>query len=195
MARMKSFEQALDAVARKLHPEDMEATIFYARTVPVANAPPTDKTFANQVAAAEMMQPLFDKHPNHPGLAHYLIHRVRRATDRDEGRQGGTGPTPVSLLTRRTRSICRRTSSRASATGTNRSRRIRGPRVPSQTRTPAALHPVTTTWCTRSSSRDARARRQEDSRPRSREPSVRSLLRRTARLQLRRDVGALRARA
>jgi tetratricopeptide (TPR) repeat protein len=72
LARMKSHEQAFDAL-RKMHPDDMEATIFYARTL-VANAAPTDQTFAQQVTAAEMLQPLFDKHPDHPGLAHYLIH-------------------------------------------------------------------------------------------------------------------------
>jgi tetratricopeptide (TPR) repeat protein len=72
LSRMKSHEQAFDAL-RKMHPEDMEATIFYARTV-VANAAPTDQTFAQQIAAAELLQPLFEKHPDHPGLAHYLIH-------------------------------------------------------------------------------------------------------------------------
>jgi tetratricopeptide (TPR) repeat protein len=72
LARMKSQEQAFD-VLRKAHPDDIEATIFYARTL-VANAPPTDQTFAGQLAAAQLMQPLFDAHPDHPGLAHYLIH-------------------------------------------------------------------------------------------------------------------------
>lgn len=72
LTRMKIFEEKLDAL-RRAHPEDMEATIFYARTV-IANASPADQTFANQIAAAEVMQPLFDKHPDHPGLAHYLIH-------------------------------------------------------------------------------------------------------------------------
>jgi tetratricopeptide (TPR) repeat protein len=71
-ARMQLHEQALD-ILRQAHPEDMEATIFYARTV-VANAPPTDLSFARQIAAGELLQPLFDKHPAHPGLAHYLIH-------------------------------------------------------------------------------------------------------------------------
>ena len=71
-SRMTSLEQALDAI-RRAHPEDMEATIFYARTR-VANASPTDMTFAQQIAAAEMLQPLFDAHPDHPGLAHYIIH-------------------------------------------------------------------------------------------------------------------------
>ena len=71
-ARMKAQEQAWDAL-RKAHPEDKEATIFYARTL-VANASTTDMTFAQQIAAAELMQPLFDAHPDHPGLAHYIIH-------------------------------------------------------------------------------------------------------------------------
>lgn len=72
LTRMKAHEQAFERL-RSMHGDDMEATIFYARTV-VANAPPTDQTFANQIAAANLLQPLFDKHPNHPGLAHYLIH-------------------------------------------------------------------------------------------------------------------------
>jgi tetratricopeptide (TPR) repeat protein len=71
-ARMKSLEAALQAL-HQAHPEDMEAAIFYARTL-VANAPPTDQTFAKQLQAAELLQPLFDRHPDHPGLAHYLIH-------------------------------------------------------------------------------------------------------------------------
>jgi hypothetical protein len=69
---MKAHEQALEALHRA-HPEDIEATIFYARAV-VANAPPTDKTFAQQLMAGSLLQPLFDAHPDHPGLAHYLIH-------------------------------------------------------------------------------------------------------------------------
>jgi tetratricopeptide (TPR) repeat protein len=70
--RMKAHEQAFKAI-RDLHGDDMEATIFYARTV-VANAAPTDQTFKDQITAGELLQPLFDKHPDHPGLAHYLIH-------------------------------------------------------------------------------------------------------------------------
>jgi tetratricopeptide (TPR) repeat protein len=82
-ARMASLEEAFDAL-RKMHPEDLEATIFYARTV-VANAPPTDRTFARQLAAAELLQPLFDAHPDHPGLAHYLIHAYDAPAIADRG--------------------------------------------------------------------------------------------------------------
>jgi len=72
LARMKAMEEAFAAL-HQAHPEDMEAAIFHARTM-VANADPADQTFAAQLRAAEMMQPLFDAHPEHPGLAHYLIH-------------------------------------------------------------------------------------------------------------------------
>lgn len=72
LTRMRAMEDAFAAL-HQAHPDDMEAAIFHARTM-VANAPPDDKTFARQLAAAQMMQPLFEQHPDHPGLAHYLIH-------------------------------------------------------------------------------------------------------------------------
>jgi tetratricopeptide (TPR) repeat protein len=72
LARMETLEAALDEL-RRMHPEDMEASIFYARTL-VANSPPDDATFDRLLRAAEIMEPLFHAHPDHPGLAHYLIH-------------------------------------------------------------------------------------------------------------------------
>ncbi|HSJ12849.1 MAG TPA: hypothetical protein VK939_00450 [Longimicrobiales bacterium] len=71
-SRMKAHEAALAAL-QQAHGDDPEATIFLARAM-VANAPPSDLTFAKQLAGAELMQPLFAKSPEHPGLAHYLIH-------------------------------------------------------------------------------------------------------------------------
>ena len=71
-ARMQAHEQALAAL-QGAHGDDQEATIFLARAM-IANAPPADLTFARQLAAAELIQPLFDTNPQHPGLAHYLIH-------------------------------------------------------------------------------------------------------------------------
>ena len=76
--RILAYERGMDAVVRA-NPQDLEATIFYARTV-VANAPPTDQTFANQLAAAALLQPLFDKHPDHPGLA-LVAEEARRVKD------------------------------------------------------------------------------------------------------------------
>jgi hypothetical protein len=72
MTRMLALEEAFGAL-HAAHPEDMEAAIFHARTL-VANAAPNDRTFAKQLRAAEIIQPLFAQHPQHPGLAHYLIH-------------------------------------------------------------------------------------------------------------------------
>jgi hypothetical protein len=72
LARMASLEESLSAL-QAAHPEDNEAAIFLARTL-VANGPPGDQTFAKQLAGAALLEPLFEKHPDHPGLAHYLIH-------------------------------------------------------------------------------------------------------------------------
>ena len=54
-------------------PADTEAKIFYAIALTAA-APPTDKTYANQLAAGRILEPIWAKQPNHPGLAHYIIH-------------------------------------------------------------------------------------------------------------------------
>jgi tetratricopeptide (TPR) repeat protein len=71
-ARMKAHEDALGRVHDRF-PDDAEAAIFHARAI-IANAPPTDLTFARQLHAASMIEPLFLKRPDHPGLAHYIIH-------------------------------------------------------------------------------------------------------------------------
>ncbi|MEX1181836.1 MAG: hypothetical protein WEF86_01275 [Gemmatimonadota bacterium] len=72
LERMRAFEDALDAL-RRMHADDMEAAIFHARTV-IANASPDAGGAETLVATAEQLQPLFARHPDHPGLAHYLIH-------------------------------------------------------------------------------------------------------------------------
>ncbi|HSJ05572.1 MAG TPA: hypothetical protein VK936_02645 [Longimicrobiales bacterium] len=82
--RMEALEGAFEALHRA-HPEDMEAAIFYARTL-VANAPPDDQTFGRQLKAAEILEPLFEAHPDHPGLAHYLIHAYDAPPIADRGR-------------------------------------------------------------------------------------------------------------
>jgi tetratricopeptide (TPR) repeat protein len=40
----------------------------------IANAPLNDKTYANQKKATQILEPLLLQHPDHPGLAHYIIH-------------------------------------------------------------------------------------------------------------------------
>jgi hypothetical protein len=62
----------MEALAAK-QPADTEAKIFYAIAITAA-APPTDKTYANQRKAGAILEPIWAKQPNHPGLAHYIIH-------------------------------------------------------------------------------------------------------------------------
>ncbi len=70
--RAKAFEDAQQAVAAR-YPEDTEATILYALVLS-ANFDPTDKKYTNQLRAAKILEPIFQKQPDHPGVAHYLIH-------------------------------------------------------------------------------------------------------------------------
>jgi tetratricopeptide (TPR) repeat protein len=70
--RAERYASAMAGVARD-NAGDMEAQIFYALAL-VATAPPSDKTHANQKQATAIVEPLYRLHPQHPGLAHYLIH-------------------------------------------------------------------------------------------------------------------------
>lgn len=71
-ARIVNYERAMEAL-HAAYPDDREATAFYALAVN-QTALPTDKTFANQLKAADMLEELFESDPEHPGLAHYIIH-------------------------------------------------------------------------------------------------------------------------
>ena len=71
-ARAKAYAQAMADVAAS-NPDDVEAQIFYALAL-IATAPPTDRTHANQKHAADILESLFRRYPQHPGIAHYLIH-------------------------------------------------------------------------------------------------------------------------
>jgi tetratricopeptide (TPR) repeat protein len=71
-ARVVAYEGATELVASQ-NPADMEARIFWALAI-AQTALPTDKTFAQNLRAAEILEPLYKKNPNHPGLAHYIIH-------------------------------------------------------------------------------------------------------------------------
>jgi hypothetical protein len=71
-ARMKSLADAFENVAKRF-PEDDEAQIFSALYL-TATQSPTDKTFSAALRAASVLESQFKKHPDHPGVAHYLIH-------------------------------------------------------------------------------------------------------------------------
>lgn len=71
-SRKLAYESAMAAVSAA-YPEDIEAAIFYALAVSSA-AEPTDKTYARQLKAGEILDRLYVQYPDHPGLAHYIIH-------------------------------------------------------------------------------------------------------------------------
>jgi hypothetical protein len=71
-SRARAFETAMQNLRAK-YPDDREAAIFHALTLD-ATAAPTDKSYANQKKAGAILEPIFAKHPDHPGLAHYIIH-------------------------------------------------------------------------------------------------------------------------
>ncbi len=70
--RLLKFEEAAQRVFEK-YPEDNEAAIFYALALRAASDP-ADKSFAKQRKAGQLLEARFAREPNHPGIAHYLIH-------------------------------------------------------------------------------------------------------------------------
>jgi tetratricopeptide (TPR) repeat protein len=70
--RLQAYADTMARVYRD-HPDDIEVSIYYALAL-VATASKTDTTFANQKRAAAILNPLYARHPDHPGLAHYIIH-------------------------------------------------------------------------------------------------------------------------
>ena len=70
--RIVAYRDAMAAVAAA-NPADVEAQIFYALSI-AASHTPSDKTYANLLKAAAILEGLIEKYPDHPGLAHYIIH-------------------------------------------------------------------------------------------------------------------------
>ncbi len=70
--RAMAFKNSLERL-RQQHPDEVEVSVFYALSL-LGTALPSDKTYANQLQATAILEPLFEKHPDHPGIAHYIIH-------------------------------------------------------------------------------------------------------------------------
>jgi len=71
-ARQLARAKAYETLAAK-YPEDDEAQIFYALYLAATQAP-SDSTYSADLEAAAILEKQFAKHPDHPGIAHYLIH-------------------------------------------------------------------------------------------------------------------------
>ncbi len=70
--RALAYASAMEQLARR-YPDDREASVFYALALD-ATALSSDKTYANQLKAAAILEKVFAEQPQHPGVAHYLIH-------------------------------------------------------------------------------------------------------------------------
>ena len=70
--RLLAYRDAMAALATQYR-QDHEASIFYALAL-AASEEPTDKTYASRLKAGAILETLFAQEPEHPGLAHYIIH-------------------------------------------------------------------------------------------------------------------------
>jgi hypothetical protein len=70
--RVIAYRDAMERVAAT-YPDDPEALAFYALAL-AASADPADKTYAAQLKAGGILEKLWQAQPEHPGLAHYIIH-------------------------------------------------------------------------------------------------------------------------
>src|SRR6186713_348094 len=71
-ARAAAYQKAMESLAAR-YPDDREASIFHALSL-LGIASPADKTYANQRKAGEILNRVLPQQPDHPGVAHYLIH-------------------------------------------------------------------------------------------------------------------------
>jgi hypothetical protein len=116
--RVLAYLKAMEQLAQR-YPDDDEAQIYYALALNVA-ASPADKTYANQLKGAAILEKIWVRQPEHPGVAHYLIHlfTIRRRSPRRGSRRHDA--TPRWRRPRRTRNTCLHTFSPGSATGKSR---------------------------------------------------------------------------
>ena len=71
-ARVDRYAAAMAKLYAR-YPEDTDAGAFYALSL-LAAEPPNDTTLAQEHRAMAVLNPLFAKHPDHPGVVHYIIH-------------------------------------------------------------------------------------------------------------------------
>ena len=88
-----AYRDAMQSLAAREYPADIEATIFYALSLAIT-APPTDKTYASQLKAGAMLEELFAaaSRSSRPGALHHP--RLRRAGARADARSMPRAATP-----------------------------------------------------------------------------------------------------
>ncbi|HKO59609.1 MAG TPA: hypothetical protein VJV03_00485 [Pyrinomonadaceae bacterium] len=72
-ARVLAYVDAMSGLHNR-YPADREAGVFYSLALIAKGALLTDKTYANEKKAARILNAVLRSQPQHPGVAHYLIH-------------------------------------------------------------------------------------------------------------------------
>src|SRR5262245_64597748 len=81
--RIVAYAKAMEQLAQRYASDD-EAQIHYALALNTS-ASPADKTYANQLKGAAILEPIFTRQPKHPGVAHYLIHLSEHPASPEKG--------------------------------------------------------------------------------------------------------------
>jgi hypothetical protein len=79
----KLYADSMAATAAA-YPRDLEAQVLYALAL-LASDPPEDVDLVNPRKAVAILYPIFRQYPNHPGVAHYIIHACDNPTMAHEG--------------------------------------------------------------------------------------------------------------
>jgi len=72
--RAKNYERALAEVANRYLDDDEAAILHALQLVAIGYLDPADKSYAWQKRGSEILNRLLPRHPDHPGVAHYIIH-------------------------------------------------------------------------------------------------------------------------
>lgn len=71
--RVLGFAAAMEQLHRR-YPNDLEAAVFYALSLIAAGLQDSDPEFTQEKKAGLILNAALKKEPDHPGVAHYLIH-------------------------------------------------------------------------------------------------------------------------
>src|SRR5262249_40321935 len=81
--RLTAYNGAMEQIARR-YPDDDEAQVFYALTLQ-ASASPADTTYAKQLKSVAILEKVYDRNPQHPGVSHFIIHAYDYAPLAEKG--------------------------------------------------------------------------------------------------------------
>lgn len=72
-ARALAYSASMEALHER-YPDDSEAAVFYALSLVAAGTMDVDPTYERETKAAAILNRILEQQPEHPGVAHYLIH-------------------------------------------------------------------------------------------------------------------------